>query len=214
MFGLLFAFATSRHYESGHRHTHRMKFYAVNSQTGTVTADVLNVRSGPSTSYSVVGQLRCGAQVTIISTSGVWYKIQTSSLSGYCHSDYISVGSSSSGKRMTGFYTTGYYPDDSPMEGGYFDCLGNKLRTLQQYMNYNAAYVSIAVDKTVIPMKSIVNIDGYTRGGSPVKFWACDVGGAIKNKHIDICCANAAETYKVTKNGVGITVYGTSSQPQ
>ena len=99
------------------------------------------------------------------------------------------------------------------MEGGYNDCFGYPLCTLQQYYSYSVNYVSLAVDPSVIPKKSIVNIDGYTRDGSPVKFWACDVGGAIKNRHVVICVANEQESYKVTKNGVSLTVYGQSGRP-
>ncbi|EAY02093.1 3D domain containing protein [Trichomonas vaginalis G3] len=106
----------------------------------------------------------------------------------------------------TNYYTTGYYPDDSPMEGGYFDCLGNPLKTLQMYMAGSSNYVSLAVDKSIIPLRSVVNIDGYYRYGSPVVFWACDVGGAIKGKHVDICTANAREANKVTHRGVTIHV--------
>lgn len=40
-----------------------------------VTAGVLNVRSGPSTGYSIVGTLRYGTIVTVYGTSGSWYKI-------------------------------------------------------------------------------------------------------------------------------------------
>ncbi len=62
--------------------------------TGTVNADVLNVRSGASTSYSRVGTVTQGTTVTITgSTQGsdgyTWYKI-TGSVSGYVRGDYIS----------------------------------------------------------------------------------------------------------------------------
>ena len=167
------------------------------SATGKVTADVLNVRSGPGTSYSRIGQLTNGQTVTIVSSSNGWYKIKYGDGVGYVSKDYVST-STSGGKTITGVYTTGYYPDNSAMEGGYYDCLGNKLRTLQDYKD--GSYVSLAVDKTLIPLRSNVNIDGYKKNGKPIRFYACDVGGAIKGKHVDICCKNAAETYKVTKH--------------
>ena len=40
-----------------------------------VNTAVLNVRSGPSTGYSIVGTLRYGTIVTVYGTSGSWYKI-------------------------------------------------------------------------------------------------------------------------------------------
>ena len=39
--------------------------YADTTVSGTVTATALNVRSGPSTSYSVIGQLSKGSSVKI-----------------------------------------------------------------------------------------------------------------------------------------------------
>ena len=44
--------------------------------TGTVTANSLNVRSGASTSYSVVGKLTKGETVEILSSNDGWYKVQ------------------------------------------------------------------------------------------------------------------------------------------
>ncbi len=43
---------------------------------GKVTADVLNVRGGPSTNYWVVGQLKSGEKVTIIREINGWYQIR------------------------------------------------------------------------------------------------------------------------------------------
>ena len=62
--------------------------------TGTVNADVLNVRSGASTGYSRVGIVTQGTTVTITgsvqgSDGYTWYRI-TGSVSGYVRSDYIS----------------------------------------------------------------------------------------------------------------------------
>ncbi|PEL06715.1 SH3 domain-containing protein [Bacillus sp. AFS017336] len=56
---------------------------------GTVTATVLNVRSGPSTSNKIVGTLKKGAKVSITSTSGTWYKITSGSKTGWVSSKYI-----------------------------------------------------------------------------------------------------------------------------
>ncbi|MGB3615731.1 MAG: SH3 domain-containing protein, partial [Elainellaceae cyanobacterium] len=44
----------------------------------TVTADVLNIRSGPATSYPVVGELFEGTRVEVSRTSGSWSKISSS----------------------------------------------------------------------------------------------------------------------------------------
>ena len=62
---------------------------------GTVTADVLNVRSGAGTGYSRLGTIRYGAKVAVISQSGEWYQVNCTiggaNQVGYVHRDYIHV---------------------------------------------------------------------------------------------------------------------------
>lgn len=43
----------------------------------TVTADVLNIRKGPSTSYAVVGSIKEGGAYTIVETNGNWGKLKS-----------------------------------------------------------------------------------------------------------------------------------------
>ena len=67
-----------------------------NSNEGTVTASVLNVRSGPSTSYSVTTKIYKGNKVEILETSNGWHKIKTSNGTiGWASGSYISVSSGS-----------------------------------------------------------------------------------------------------------------------
>jgi len=57
-----------------------------------------NVRKGPSTNFDVVGTLAKGTRVTIIDTSGSWYRIKAGNIEGYVSSSLLSgSGSSSSG---------------------------------------------------------------------------------------------------------------------
>ena len=63
--------------------------------SGTVTATVLNVRSGGSTSDSVVTTISKGTAVEILSTSGDWYQVSVNGVKGYVHSSYVSTGDSS-----------------------------------------------------------------------------------------------------------------------
>ena len=63
--------------------------------TGTVTASVLNVRSGASTSYDKIGKLTKGTKVEILSESNGWYEIEYSGdYKGWSCADYISKSSS------------------------------------------------------------------------------------------------------------------------
>ncbi len=50
----------------------------------------LNVRKGPSTSYSVITTLANGTKVNVITTSGGWSKITSGSITGYVSNQYLS----------------------------------------------------------------------------------------------------------------------------
>ncbi|MDY3208429.1 SH3 domain-containing protein [Clostridium baratii] len=67
-------------------------------KTGTVSASALNVRSGASTSSSIIGSLNNGAKVEIVSTSNGWHKIKYKNGYGYVSADYIKVDSSNTSK--------------------------------------------------------------------------------------------------------------------
>lgn len=70
----------------------------VKSTSFYVTASKLNVRSGPSTSYSIIHALWNGNRVTIISETGNWYRIRLSDgRIGFVSKDYIRSDYSSSG---------------------------------------------------------------------------------------------------------------------
>lgn len=104
--------------------------------TGTVTADKLNVRSGPSTGYSVIHALWNGNRVKIIGQSGAWYNIRLSDgRTGWVSKNYMKADSStqtdtrqqkidkviSTAKSLIG--TPYVWGGESLAEGG-FDCSG------------------------------------------------------------------------------------------
>ena len=73
-----------------------------NSNEGTVTADALNVRSGPSTSYGITTKLYKGDKVEILETSNGWHKIKASNGKiGWVSGDYIKVPSGSTSQPST-----------------------------------------------------------------------------------------------------------------
>ena len=61
--------------------------------TGTVTThgDVLNVRTGGSTDYDIIDQLRNGSIVEVLGEENGWYKIRIPDSTGYVCGDYLSV---------------------------------------------------------------------------------------------------------------------------
>lgn len=111
------------------------------------------------------------------------------------------------------FHCTGYFPPppggyrnkaEADMEGGKpewwgLDCRGRPLRTLEDYNPDDPnSYVSCAVDKRVIPIGTYFTMDAYPGK----RFLACDVGSAIKGKHIDICCQDKDSSYAHTGKNV------------
>lgn len=61
------------------------------SVTGFITADVINVRSLPSTDSFVVGQFQYGDTVTVTEAKDNWYQITYGVGSAFLCSDYVSV---------------------------------------------------------------------------------------------------------------------------
>ena len=64
--------------------------YADSSVSGTVTATALNVRSGPASTYSVIGQLAQGNTVKITGKTGTWLKLNYKNTDGYVSAQYVS----------------------------------------------------------------------------------------------------------------------------
>ena len=79
-----------------------------NSSAVSTTGKVVNVtsnlrvRSGASTSSTVLGYITNNTSVSILGTEGQWYKIKYNSGYGYVHKDYISVNGSSSNNTSGG----------------------------------------------------------------------------------------------------------------
>lgn len=63
---------------------------------GTVTATSLYVRNAADADADTLCSIKNGTKVTVLSTSGDWYKIKVGSTTGYAAKKYISIGSSTS----------------------------------------------------------------------------------------------------------------------
>lgn len=104
--------------------------YIAMSATGYVTADRLNMRSGPGTGYTVLHVLWQGNRVKVLGESGDWYKIQLSDgRTGWVSRFYFQIDGKqdkintviSSAKSLLG--TPYVWGGESLAEGG-FDCSG------------------------------------------------------------------------------------------
>lgn len=69
------------------------------TQTLVVEADILNVRSGPGTTFSRVGQVKRGQEFVVLEEKNGWYKIKlVSGTTGWSTGDYVKIGSSNQGE--------------------------------------------------------------------------------------------------------------------
>ena len=74
-----------------------LPFSRARAESSAVTTDHLNLRTGPSTGYSIILTIPKGQAITIHSSSGNWYYVTTASgRQGYVCADYVQITSSGS----------------------------------------------------------------------------------------------------------------------
>ncbi|MBQ9664075.1 MAG: SH3 domain-containing protein [Oscillospiraceae bacterium] len=104
---------------------------AAASKIGRVTGNLVRLRSGPGTTYSIVGTYDSGTEVVISGVSGDWTAVTVpgTGISGYIHSDYISLEDQSS-SAVTGTAATAgaYDPASFQMTDGFITGSSVRLR--------------------------------------------------------------------------------------
>lgn len=65
--------------------------FSDNPIDGTVTGSVVNVRSKPGTSNTVIFQLMKGVRVKIVGVEAGWYRVKYADSVGYIHPDYLAI---------------------------------------------------------------------------------------------------------------------------
>ena len=73
----------------------------VATKTAKVIATSLNVRSGASAKDKVVGSVKKGDTLTVISVSGKWAKVSYKKVTGYVHTDYIKITATTTEKPIS-----------------------------------------------------------------------------------------------------------------
>ena len=82
------------------------------AESATVTADDVNMRAGPGTSYRVVECLPQGAQVTVTDSSGAWYAVEYQGQTGYIASQFLDLQAEFVTETLGGEETTGVINTD------------------------------------------------------------------------------------------------------
>ncbi|NLX02292.1 MAG: SH3 domain-containing protein [Syntrophomonadaceae bacterium] len=59
--------------------------------TGIINNNYVNVRSGPATTYNIVGRLDQGSSIEILGSKNDWYQIKTKQLNGWVKNDFINL---------------------------------------------------------------------------------------------------------------------------
>ena len=86
--------------------------------TGTVTGSTVNVRSGPSTTATKIGQLTKDAPVSIISQNSGFYKIKYGAGTGYISASYVKVSGTVETPAATPAPTAAPTPTPTPGTSG------------------------------------------------------------------------------------------------
>lgn len=168
--------------------------------TGVVTTSRLNVRKGPSTKYSRMGNLYKNKSVTILDSKGNWYKINFNGKEGWVSKNYIKVNGNSTSQNSS--------------QNNSNNSQNNVVRTMKveasAYTGYSTTstgqkpvWGTIAVDPKVIPYGTKVYIPQFGR-----TFIANNTGGAIKGNKIDIFMNSKKECYNWGRRTIEIQILG------
>ena len=58
----------------------------------TVTADVLNVRSGAGTGHNVISKVKSGQVLQVVGQENGWFKVNVNGQTGYVSGDFVTTG--------------------------------------------------------------------------------------------------------------------------
>ena len=175
--------------------------------TGTIDGSYVRMRSGASTSSSILGTYNSGTTMTVTGVSGAWYKVSYNGTAGYVHSDYVSLsGVTSNGGGSTGSSNGSVKGSDVRMRSG----PGTNYSILGTYQNGTPLTVTGTENGwskvTVGGMSGYIRSDYVSGGGADSKT------GYIKGNDVRLR-SGAGTNYSILgtyNNGTPLTITGTS----
>ncbi len=190
---------------------------------GKVTASYLNLRAEPSSSATLVGVLPKGATVTILETSGDWYKVQSNGMTGYVSKTYISTdGSTDSSESSSSSSTT-------TSESGSINASGVNIRSGASTSSSIVANVGKGTavkvtgtdgdwyrieynGQTAYVYKTYVTLDSSSSGSSSSSSATTDKTGTINATYVRLRsgASLSSSILKVLDKGASMTVTGES----
>ena len=174
--------------------------------TGTIDGSYVRMRSGASTSSSILGTYNSGTTMTVTGVSGAWYKVSYNGTAGYVHSDYVSLSGVTSNGGSTAGSNGSVKGSDVRMRSG----PGTNYSILGTYQNGTPLTVTGTENGwskvTVGGMSGYIRSDYVSGGGADSKT------GYIKGNDVRLR-SGAGTNYSILgtyNNGTPLTITGTS----
>ena len=174
--------------------------------TGTINGSYVRMRSGASTSSSILGTYNSGTTMTITGVNGAWYKVSYNGTTGYVHSDYVSLSGVTNGGSSTGSSNGSVKGSDVRMRSG----PSTNYSILGTYQN--GTPLTITGTENGWTKVTIGGVSGYIRSDYVSGGGAASQTGYIKGNDVRLR-SGAGTNYSILgtyNNGTPLTITGTS----
>ena len=174
--------------------------------TGTINGSYVRMRSGASTSSSILGTYNSGTTMTITGVNGAWYKVSYNGTTGYVHSDYVSLSGVTNGGSSTGSSNGSVKGSDVRMRSG----PSTNYSILGTYQN--GTPLTITGTENGWTKVTIGDVSGYIRSDYVSGGGSTSQTGYIKGNDVRLR-SGAGTNYSILgtyNNGTPLTITGTS----
>ena len=174
--------------------------------TGTINGSYVRMRSGASTSSSILGTYNSGTTMTITGVNGAWYKVSYNGTTGYVHSDYVSLSGVTNGGSSTGSSNGSVKGSDVRMRSG----PSTNYSILGTYQN--GTPLTITGTENGWTKVTIGGVSGYIRSDYVSGGGADSKAGYIKGTGVRMRsgASTTSSILGVYNTGTKMTITGTS----